>query len=185
MQNKEPKMSAIAIEQPEIIRAIQENLAAVPAPQPAPTGEAVDSKPLVGGEINIRIALSPGMVTLVAAPVTVAITMLLGWLMLKTAGMPLHTGEMIGGAIVNVIGGFAAALPLFILMKKGASAIAQAGILGIALRCGTVLMGLLIAGATPWGLERMTLVYWVMAYYFPLLMVETAVVAWLSNKAKH
>jgi hypothetical protein len=42
-----------------------------------------------------------------------------------------------------------------------------------------------MAGAPAWGLERMTLVYWVMAYYFPLLMVETAVVAWLANKAKH
>ncbi len=184
MQNQELAVTA-AIEQPEIIRAMQESLAAIPAAQPRPTGEAVDSRPLVGGEINIRLALSPGMITLIAAPVAVAATMVLACILLKTAAMPIAVGEMIGAAIVNVVGGMAAALPLFILMKKGAAAIAQAGILGIALRCGTVLMGLLVAGAKPWGLEHMTLVYWVMGFYFPLLMVETGVVAWLSNKAKH
>lgn len=184
MKNQELAVS-VAVEQPEIIRAMQETLAAVPKPRPLPTTPAVDGKPLVGGEINIRIAFSPGMITLLAAPVTVAVTMVLAWVLLKTAGMPISVGEMTGGAIVNVLGGVAASLPLFILMKRGAAAIAQAGILGIALRCGTVLMGLLIASAKPWGLHQMTLVYWVMGFYFPLLMAETAVVAWLSNKAKH
>jgi hypothetical protein len=183
--HKESHMSVAALEQPEVIRSMQAALAEVPVAKPLPTGNAVDNKPLVGGEINIRLALSPGMVTLLSAPITVAVTMLLGWLMLKTAGMPIYPGEMIGGAIVNVLGGVAAAAPLFILMKKGAAAIAQAGILGIALRIGTVLMAMLLAGAPAWGLERMPLVYWVLGYYFPMLIVETAVVAWLSNKAKH
>ena len=185
MNTKEPKMSAIAFEQPEVIRNMQEALAQVPTPKAVPTGDAVDSKPLIGGEINIHLALSPGMVTLLSAPATVLVTMLLGWLMLKTVGMPVYPGEMLGGAIVNIVGGVAASIPLFILMKKGAAAIAQAGILGIALRLGTVLMAMLIAGAESWGLNRMILVYWVMGYYFPMLIVETAVVAWLSNKAKH
>ena len=178
-------MSAITLEQPEVIRNMQEVLAQVPAPKAVPTGDAVDSKPLIGGEINIHIAFSPGMITLLSAPVTVLVTMLLGWLMLKTAGMPVFPGEMVGAAIATVIGGVAASLPLFILMKKGAAAIAQAGILGIALRIGTVLMGLLVAGAPAWGLNRMILVYWVLGFFFPMQIVETAVVAWLSNKAKH
>ena len=176
---------AVAIERPEIIQNMQEALKAIPVAKPLPTGPAVDAKPLVGGEINIRIALSPGMVTLISAPITVLFTMVMAWLLLKTAGMPLYPGEMLGGAIANTVGGVAASIPLFILMKRGAQAIAQAGILGIALRVGTVLMGMLIAGAPAWGLERGVLVYWVMGFYFPLLIVETAVVAWLSNKAKH
>jgi hypothetical protein len=183
MQNQE--LAVTAIEQPEIIRAMQESFASMPMTAPRPYGEAIDSRPLVGGEINIRLALSPGMITLLAAPVAVVVTMVLACVLLKTAAMPIAMGEMMGAAIVNIIGGMAAAIPLFILMKKGAAAIAQAGILGIALRCGTVLMGLMIAGAKPWGLEQMTLVYWVMGLYFPLLMVETGVVAWLANKAKH
>ena len=36
-----------------------------------------------------------------------------------------------------------------------------------------------------WGLERHPLVYWVLGFYFPLLMVETAIVGWLSHKARH
>ena len=170
---------------PDVLLSMQETLDAIPTPKPIPAGPAVDSKPLVGGEINIHIALTPGMITLIAAPVTVALTMLLGWLLLKTAGMPLYASEMFGGAIANTLGGAAASLPLFILMKKGAQAIAMAGILGIALRVGTVLMAMLVAGAEPWGLQRLVLVYWVMAFYFPLLIVETAVVAWIANKAKH
>jgi hypothetical protein len=175
----------IAIEQPEVLRSMRDTLAAVPPARSIATGPAIESKPLVGAEVTIKLSLSPGMVTLIAAPVTVLATMLMGWLMLKTAGMPIYPGEMVAGAIVNTVGGVFAALPLFILMKKGAAAIAQAGILGIALRIGAILMGLLIAGAPAWGLSRMALVYWVMGYYFPLLIVETGVVAWLSNKAKH
>jgi hypothetical protein len=176
---------AIAIEQPEVLKSMQAAMNATVPVKPAPVGPAIENKPLVGAEINIRLSLSPGMVTLIAAPVSVLITMLVGWLMLTTVGMPIFAGEMVAGAIVNTVGGIFAALPLFILMKRGAVAIAQAGILGIALRIGAILMGMLIAGAPAWGLSRMPLVYWVMGYYFPLLMVETAVVAWLSNKAKH
>jgi hypothetical protein len=149
-----------------------------------PKDDAVDNQPLVGGEINIRLALSPGTITLVAAPLTVLATMLLGWLLLKSLGIPLYPGEMLAGAIVNTLGGLMASLPLFIRMQKGAAAIAQAGLLGIALRMGMVLLGLLIACAPAWGLDRIPLIFWVMGYYFPLLIVETAVVAWLCNKAK-
>jgi hypothetical protein len=184
MKNQELQVT-MAVEQPDIIKAMHENLAAAAVAHPLPVGDAIDPKPLAGGEINIRIALSPAMMTLLVAPATVGLTMLLGWLMVRTLGRPLYGNEMVGAAIVNVVGGIAASLPLFILMKKGAAAIAQAGILGIALRCSTVLMGVLIAGAPAWGLDRMPLIYWLMAFYFPLLMAETAIVAWLSNKARH
>ena len=63
--------------------------------------------------------------------------------------------------------------------------IAGADLLGIAVRCGSILLLLMLAMGPGWGLARMPLVYWVFAYYFPLLSVETGVVAWLSNKAKH
>jgi hypothetical protein len=176
---------AVAIEQSDVMKSMQAALNEAAPVRPTPTGPAIENKPLVGAEVTIRLSLSPGMVTLVAAPISVLVTMLVGWLMLKTAGLPVYPGEMVAGAIVNTVGGVFAALPLFILMKRGAQAIAQAGILGIALRIGAILMGMLIAGAPAWGLSRMPLVYWVMGYYFPLLIVETAVVAWLSNKAKH
>jgi hypothetical protein len=175
----------LAVEQPEVIQTMNATLKAIPARRQAPTGPAIENKPLVGAEINIKLSLSPGMVTLVAAPVAVLVTMLAGWLVLKTVGMPVYAGEMVAAAIVNIVGGVFAALPLFILMKRGAQAIAQAGILGIAMRVGAIMLGLMMAGAPAWGLSKMPLVYWVMGFYFPLLMVETGVVAWLSMKAKH
>ena len=174
-----------SVEQSEVVRSMQEALAATRVVRPLPTTPAIENKPLVGAEVNIKLSLSPGMVVLIAAPVTVLVTMLVGWLILRTAGMPVYGAEMAGAAIVSVVGGGMAALPLFILMKKGVAAIAQAGLFGIALRIGATLIGLLMAGAPAWGLDRMPLVWWVMGFYFPLLVVETGVVAWLSQKAKH
>ncbi len=139
----------MAIEQPDVIRNMNAALAEMPRPAPTPTGPAIENKPLVGAEVVIKLSLSPGMVTLMAAPVAVLTTMLLGWLALRTLGMPIFASEMFAGAIVSAVGGMFAALPLFILMKKGAQVIAQAGILGIALRIGATLMGLLIAGPAP------------------------------------
>jgi len=173
-------------ETPEVIRTMQAAMTAEVTAAPAlPKGPAIDSKPLAGGEIHIRLALSPGMIVLLAAPLSVLLTSLAAWLLLTTLSQPLYVHEMFAGATVNTLGGILAALPIFWLMKKGAAAIAQAGILSIALRCGAILLGMFAAMAPAWSLDKMPLVYWVMGYYFPLLMVETAVVAWLSNKAKH
>jgi hypothetical protein len=44
---------------------------------------------------------------------------------------------------------------------------------------------MLIAGATPWGLTRLILAYWVIGFYFPMLIVEATVVAWLARKATY
>ncbi len=146
---------------------------------------AIESKPLVGSEVTIKLALTPGTMTLIAAPVTVAVTMIAGWIFLTSLAMPTYVHEMMAAGAVNTVGGVLAALPLFFLMKRGTQAIAQAALLGIALRCACTLMALMLAMGPGWGLSRMALVYWVLGGYFPLLMVETAVVAWLSNKATH
>jgi hypothetical protein len=156
------------------------------ASRPAdPVGEGVDPKPLVGGEINLRLAISPGTITLLATPVTVLVAMLVGWVILHGFGLPTYPGEMLAGAIANTLGGVVAAIPLFIWMRKGAIAIAQAGLLGIALRMGIVLTAMLIALAPAWGLNRAAVVGWVLGDYFPLLIVETALVAWLLQKSRH
>jgi hypothetical protein len=148
-----------------------------------PQGPAIDSTPLAGGQVNIKIALTPGMITLLASPATVLVVMLVGWVLLTSVGMPVFAKEMVGGGTVITLGGILASLPLFLLMKRGAQAIAQAAILGIAVRMGSVLMGLLLAMGPGWGLSKMPLVYWVLGFYFPLLIVETAIVGWLSHKA--
>ena len=172
----------MSYEQPDIIQSMQQTLASVPVP-PAPVGDAISSRPMIGPEI--RLSLSPGMFALLVAPITVALTMVTAWVLLTTVGASVFAREMVAAGIVNTIGGVFASIPLFILMKKGTAAIAQAGILGIALRIGSILMGTMIAGAQAWQMHTMPLVYWVMAFYFPLLMVETGVIAWLSHKARH
>jgi hypothetical protein len=164
---------------------VLQKVSAAQATAAAIRGPAIDSTPLAGGEVTIKVAITPGMITLIASPATVLVTMLAGWVILTSLGQPVFAKEMLGGAIVITLGGVLASMPVFLLMKRGAQAIAQGAILGIAIRIGSVLMGLMLAMGPGWGLAKMPLVYWVLGYYFPLLIVETAIVGWLSHKVKH
>src|SRR4051812_37863485 len=80
---------------------------------------AIESKPVAGGEVTIKLALTPGMMLMLAAPATVLVSMVLGWVLLTSVGLPVFAREMSAGAIVNTVGGMVAALPLFLLMNKG------------------------------------------------------------------
>jgi hypothetical protein len=171
-------MSAV-VQENQMVETFQEiQSAALPRP-------AIDSKPLAGGEFTLKFALTPGMITMIAAPVTVLVTMVMGWVLLRSMGQAIFAREMTAAAIVNTAGGMLSALPLFLLMKRGIQSIARAGLMGIALRVGAIMMGLVLTIGPGWGLARMPLVYWVLGLYFPMLMVETATVAWLSHKARH
>lgn len=144
-----------------------------------------DRQTLAGPELNIRLSLSPRAILMLASPVAVGVTMLVGWVLLTSLALPLYGREMFTAGLLNVLGGTLAALPLFFRMHKGAIAIAQSGLLGIAIRCVAILGGLLLAFGPGWNLAKMPLVYWVLAGYFPLLIAETFMVAWLSHRAKY
>ncbi|GEM_PF-1683976 len=143
----------------------------------------IENKPIAGGEINIKVALTPGMVMLLASPVAVGVVMGLGWVVLTSMGMALYGREMVAGGIVAVVGGTLAALPVTILMKRGVMAIMQASLLSMMIRCGAILMGLLLAMGPGWALDKMPLAVWSLCFYFPLLIVETSCIAWLANKS--
>lgn len=148
------------------------------------TQAQLDRQTIAGPELNIRVSLSPRAILLLAAPVSVLVTMAIGWVLLKSMGVRVYASEMLAASIINIIGGTLAALPLFFWMKRGAIAIAQAGLLGIAIRCGAILGGLVLAFGPGWGLAKMPVAYWTLAFYFPLLIAETAMVGWLSHRAK-
>jgi hypothetical protein len=154
-------------------------------PRSKTENSAVDPRPIVGPEITLRIGLTPALITLTAAPITVLLTMLLAWFLLKTLAIPLHAPEMLAAALINGLAGIAAALPLLLRMKRGAIALAQAGLIAIGIRMGLVLLGLIAAIAPAWHLDREPLILWVIAFYFPLLITESTLVAWLIKKAKH
>ncbi|MGN6370518.1 MAG: hypothetical protein ACTHN5_19865 [Phycisphaerae bacterium] len=145
---------------------------------------AVDASPLVGPSLTLHIGITPANIVLFSAPATVALVMALAWIVLKSAALPLYTNEMFAAAAVSAVGGMFASIPLFVLMGKGAQMIAKAGIMSIAVRCSMVLFGMVLAMQPAWGLAKMPFVYWVLGFYFPMLIVETALVAWLSCKAK-
>ena len=141
-----------------------------------------DRQALAGPEL--RLALSPRVLLLLASPLAVGITTLLGWVLLTSLARPVFAREMFAAGIINIVGGTLAALPLFFMMSRGAIAIAKGGLMGITIRVMTILGGLLLAFGPGWGLDKMPLVYWVLAGYFPLLMAETFMVAWLSHRSK-
>ena len=153
-----------------------------PAVRPEVAAPARENKP-VAGVITIRLAFTPGLVMLLSAPVAVGVVMALGWVVRTSFSMPLYGHEMIAGGIVNVIGGLVAAVPILIFMKKGVIAIVQATMLSMVLRCGVILMGLMLAFGPGWQLAKMPLAVWTLCCYFPLLIVETACIAWMSQKS--
>ena len=166
----------MSTEQNPALPQVQESLN-TPAPAQSQAARQVEraARPAVG--------LSLEFVTLLAAPVTVLATMIVGYVVLSVAGLTLHPAEMAAGAVVNTVGGLLAAVALMRMIKKGTSGIAQAGILGIGIRCGAVIVGIMIASLPLFALDRTVLVYWVMGYYFPMLIAESMLVAWLSHRA--
>jgi hypothetical protein len=155
--------------------------------EPSPTTSQIEnqeSKIENPATPEFTLQLSFSLLTLLVAPLTVLLTLLLGWLLLTTLAIPLHTREMLAAALLNVLAGIAACLPLALAIKRGTIAIARAGLIAIALRMGLVLLALLAALAPAWHLDHTPLIAWVIAFYFPLLIAETALVAWLVNKTK-
>jgi hypothetical protein len=68
-------------------------------------------------------------------------------------------------------------------MKKGVLAIIQATMFSMVIRCGVILMGLMLAFGPGWNLAKMPLVLWALCCYFPLLIVETTCLAWINNRS--
>ena len=66
------------------------------------------------------------LMTLLAAPVTVLVTMMVGYVVLTALRVPVHAGEMAVGACVNVVGGLLAAIAVVTKLKKGTAGIVQA-----------------------------------------------------------
>jgi len=160
--------------QPELVQRMHTATATKPA---------IENKPIVGPEINIKIALTPGTLFLIATPLTVALTMAIGYVLLTSLTLPLMAVEMFGAAIITIVAGVLAALPAVFFMKRGVLAIIQASVLGMIIRCGALLFGLILAFSPAWGLDKMSLAYWTLGLYFPVLAAETACAVWLSSKA--
>jgi hypothetical protein len=160
----------------EVVQVIQATLAApveMPVLRPA---RAV--RPL---EITIRV--SPKAAALLAGPVAVMLVLLVAGALVRALDVPLHGAEMVAGGLMNAVGGVMAALPLVMVMHHGTTALVQAGVLGIPIRCGVILMMLCLALVPATGLDRAAVVTWTVVCYFPLLVVETAMAAWLMRKA--
>jgi len=133
--------------------------------------------------LKLELEIGPGLALLLSSPVAVGVAILVGWVLLTSLGIPVYGREMFAAGIVSAVGGTLAVLPLFAVFKRGAAAIAKAAIMGIGLRCGLILAGVILAMGPGWSLDRMPLVYWVLGCYFPVLIVETAMVSWLCQKA--
>jgi hypothetical protein len=156
--------------------SVQSNTIALPSQIPAGVAPAS-----VAPARSPSLYVSGKTAVLVAPAMTVLATILVGSVVLTVMGAPLYALEMFLSGLINLSGGLAAAMVILVMMRKGVIGVAQAGIVGIALRCGTVLMGLLLVQSSPMAMDRMVLVYWALGFYFPMLIVETALIAWLSN----
>lgn len=131
---------------------------------------------------SIHFHLNPATVLLSMPVLAVLLTALIGFIVTASFGLKFYGREMIAAGVVAVVGGMISALPVAACWRKDALKIAQAALMGIALRVGTILLGTFLALGPGWALAKMPLTYWTLAMYFPLLAAETGVIAYISNR---
>ena len=130
-----------------------------------------------------HLRVHAGFVLLISSPLSVALTMLFGWLFMSVLALPLHAGEMVGAAIVAIVGGIVSALPLINAMQTNqADTMAKSALSGIGIRVVVLLAGAWLAMGKNWGLGAEPLAFWLLGFYFPMLVAETGVMAWILKQ---
>lgn len=123
----------------------------------------------------------PTATLLLATPLAVALTTVVGCGLLWVLGQGLHPREMTASALVSIVAGLLAVVPMVAALPKP-DAMPQAALASIGIRVAVVLGGVVLALGPAWHLQREPLVFWILGYYFPLLAAETGVMAWLFNR---
>jgi hypothetical protein len=140
-------------------------------------------------EIHARVTTLPRRLTaetllLISAPLTVLVTLMLSTSFLTLASLPLHRFELIAATLIALTAGLVAVLPLHNSLRSNAQAekLLRAALASIALRAGLFFVGAYLAMGPGYHLAQMPLFYWVLAFYFPTMITETATIACILRK---
>ena len=124
-----------------------------------------------------HLALSRAVVAL-SAPVAIGIVMALGFVVCKSFNIG-YRGEMLAAAIVSLVAGLVAVMPLLILMHRGLITIVRLTMAATAIRVVVMLAGMFLATRPGWSLSMMPLVAWGSGCYIAMLIAESMATAWV------
>jgi hypothetical protein len=113
-----------------------------------------------------------------SAPLGVGIVLALGLVICKSFNIG-YRGEMWAAAIVSLVAGTIAVLPLLILMHRGLIVIVRMTMAATAIRVVVMVVGMYLAMGPGWKLSLMPLVVWTMGCYFAMLIAESLATAWV------
>ena len=120
------------------------------------------------------------VVVALSAPLGVGVVYALGLLVLHSYNLAYHR-ELLAAAILSVIAGLIAVLPMVILMGRGAIAIVHLTMIAMLVRMVLTLAGLVLLCGPGWKLDHGVLVLCTAACYFVLMIAESAATIWASR----
>ena len=127
--------------------------------------------------LRLGLALTP--------PAAIAAAMVLALLVLRLFQRPLYLHEMLAAALVSVVVGILAVLPMVVLIGRGAILLLRCAVLANMTRLvGVALGAVLVIAFAPVQLHKTVLVLWLAAFYFVLLVAESMVSSWVIKNSK-
>ena len=133
----------------------------------------------IGAPKNVRMAR---LIIGLASPVGVGVVCVLGLLVMRSFNLMSYGPELVAAAIISVIAGFFAVLPLLVGIRSGAIAVVRLTMLAMILRMGLVLIGLVFACGPGWRLHPGPLVLWALACYIGLMIAESGATIWATRQ---
>ncbi|MGC9259732.1 MAG: hypothetical protein ACP5I8_06575 [Phycisphaerae bacterium] len=127
--------------------------------------------------LRLGLAITPLAATVAA--------MVLALLVLKLLQRPLYLREMLAAALVSVVVGLLAVLPMVVLIGRSAILLLRCAVLANMTRLvGVALGAVLVIAFAPVQLHKTVLLLWLVAFYFVLLVAESMVSSWVIKHSK-
>ncbi len=142
-----------------------------------PISDQKATPPIRDSWLRLGLALTP--------PAAIAAAMVLALLVLRLFQRPLYLHEMLAAALVSVVVGILAVLPMVVLIGRGAILLLRCAVLANMTRLvGVALGAVLVIAFAPVQLHKTVLVLWLVAFYFVLLVAESMVSSWVIKNSK-
>ena len=139
--------------------------------------DQADVPPIRNSWLRLGLAITP----LAATSAAMALAMVIMPLLHR----PLYIREMLAAALISVVVGLLAVLPMVVLIGRGAILLLRCAVLANMTRLVGVAVGAIIVIAmAPPHLHKTVVLLWFAAFYFVLLIAESVASSWVIKHSK-
>lgn len=116
---------------------------------------------------------------LCSGPLGIAVVVVMGMVVTHSFNWTGHEREMWAAAVISLVAGLLAVLPMLVWMGHGAIAIVRLTMVATVLRMMLLVLGLVLALGPGWKLSAAPLALWTAGCYVALLIAESSATAWV------